>query len=225
MRKAITDEELIRLVDEYAFDHPGKKIKIPAFGEYVRSKGYSNVQDHTIRRNKGCVEHIESLNTKTEENTINDLVMYKTLDVDAFMTANRNPASLKKALVERDSYYARIASNAVEMNKESKVIKAKCEELEKKNAELTAQLEKMKAKKPNNVPVKVLKKILGDYVYPEFADAILNKEGILKTEESMVPDELLETNLIDADTELNPGIIEESEFDAINALLNGITQG
>ena len=221
MRKAITDEELIRFVDEYAFDYPGKKIKIPELGDYIRDKGLSNVQDYTIRRNHKCVEHIKSINNKTEEHTISDLVMYKTLDVDTFMATHRSPIAMKKALIERDSYYARIANNAVKVNQESKSLKTKNEELLKKNSELAAEIENLKSKIANNIPVKTLKKILSNYVYPEYANAILNKEGILKTEESMVPDISMDENLIGTDTELTPKIIEESEFDAINALLRG----
>ncbi len=225
MRKSITSETLIHFVDEYTFDFPGKKIKIPALGDYIRKKGFPNVQNYTIRRNKECVDYISSLNNKTEENVRNDLVTYKTIDVDAFIAANSSPAALKKALIEKDSYYARIANNAVIVIDENKSLKKEKEELQKKNIELIAEIERLKEKKADSIPVKTLKKILKDYVYPEFANAILDKEGILKAEASMVPNETLDANLIDANTELTPKIIEESEFDAIKSLMNEIKQG
>ncbi len=210
MRKAITNEELIHLVDEYHFDHPGQKIKIPAFGKYVREKGF-DVEDHTIRRYKDCRAYIDSLNNKTSETAENELVTYKTIDADAFIDANKNRSDLKRALIERDSYYSRVASNAVNAIKEKQSMLKEIENLKNKISTLEYELEKAKAKYSGDLKLvetnKMLKKILDEYVYPDIANIMLEKEGLVELEDTIVSKDKI--NIISANTNIK-NITEQS---------------
>ena len=96
-QKSIEDNELIRLLDEYRLNNPNIKVTIPAFGTYIRSRGY-DVQDHTIRRRTGFRKYLETVNQGSEEVIYSDLVTYQTLDADAFLSEHRTRESLKEAL-------------------------------------------------------------------------------------------------------------------------------
>lgn len=220
-KKSIEAESLIKLLDEYRFDNPKAKITIPLFGIYVRSKGY-DVQDYTIRRSTEFRAYFDSINKRAEEDTRSDLVTYKTLDADDFLEKNRTPDSLKSALIARDRYYARIAANAVEAIDARKTLEIKVAEQEKRIAELETQLENVQAKADNadirqkNAVIASLKAILDSYIYPEAANAILEKEGLLDVVNTVIPEELIKQKSIDADTD-----IKSFGYDSVNKLLGG----
>ena len=235
MRKVTSNEELIHLVDEYAFDHPGQKIKIPAFGKYIRSKGFP-VEDHTIRRYKDCTAYINSINAKTSEDAENELVTYKTIDADEFLDANKTRSALKKALIERDSYYLRIAYNAVNAINEKKSLEKECSDKDAMIAELEGKIKKLKSKvtdcKNLEETNKVLKRILDDYVYPDIANIILEKEGVFKKQNTIISrtgtvseDKIAlisaSTVINDESEEIHEAPVKTSEFDSINRMTTG----
>lgn len=131
-KKAITTDELIHLADQYRIANPGMKIKIPEFGNFVRSNGHSNVQDYTIRRDPKVCEHIHTLNAQAAAIRETDLVTYHTLDIDAFIRKNLTPAKLKAALTQLDQYYCRIAEHAVTAITERKNLEKKLKILKRK---------------------------------------------------------------------------------------------
>ena len=234
MRKAITDEGLIHLLGEYSFDHPGKKIKIPEFGKYIREKGF-DVEDYTIRRNDKCKKYIDSLNNKAHENVKNELVTYKTIDADAFINANKSRSDLKKALIERDSYYSRIANHAVIVLNEKKELEQQIEALKKKNEDLQSKLEKVKANANNDreqeKTIAKLKKLLNEYVYPDIANILLAEEGVIGPKDPSYRNTIVskdKIHVISADTVIKPEdedipeeTIKPSEFGTINRLSGG----
>ena len=219
--KTITDEELIRLLEEYRLDNPNTKIKIPRFGEYIRNKGY-NVQDHTIRRSTMFRECLDQANQSTEEMIYSDLVTFKTLDVDAFLQKHRKLDSMKEALIARDVYYARMAANAAEAIGARKSAEEKVQKLEERIVDLEAQLEAVQARADNidirkkNKVITRLKQILDGYIYPDAANAILEKEGLLEVVNSVIPQEQMDKLTIHADTEIEP-----SKYDSVNTLMGG----
>ena len=220
-QKTLQDDELIRLLDEYRLDNPGVKIKLPKFGEYVRSKGYP-VQDYTIRRSVGFREYLEKINRGTEEELCSDLVTYKTLDADALLDSHRTRDSLREAINVRDRYYARIAANAADAIGARKAAEKRAAELELRVAELEAQLANVQAQadradiRQKNEVIARLKRLLDSYIYPDAANAILEREGILEVVSSVVPAEQMQKHTITADTE-----IKFSEYDSVNELLGG----
>ena len=220
-KKALQDDELVRLLDEYRLDNPGVKIKLPKFGEYVRSKGYP-VQDYTIRRSVGLRKYLEKINRGTEEEICSDLITYKTLDADALLDSHRTRDSLREAILVRDRYYARIAANAADAIGARKAAEKRAAELELRVAELEAQLASVQAQadhadiRRKNEVIAKLKRLLDSYIYPDAANAILEREGILEVVSSVVPAEQMQKHTITADTE-----IRFSEYDSVNELLGG----
>ena len=218
-QKSIEDNELIRLLDEYRLNNPNIKVTIPAFGTYIRSRGY-DVQDHTIRRRTGFREYLETVNQGSEEVIYSDLVTYQTLDVDVFLSEHRTRESLKEALMVRDRYYARIAAHAAEAisarkkaEKKAQELEVHCSELEEHWSEVQRKAVNAEFKQKEQAVVK-MKKLLDDYIYPDAANAILQREGILEVVSSVVPQKQMEKHMIGADTGIGP-----FEYDSVNSLL------
>lgn len=218
-QKSIEDNELIRLLDEYRLNNPNIKVTIPAFGTYIRSRGY-DVQDHTIRRRTGFREYLETVNQGSEEVIYSDLVTYQTLDVDVFLSEHRTRESLKEALMVRDRYYARIAAHAAEAisarkkaEKRAQELEVHCSELEEHWSEVQRKAVNAEFKQKEQAVVK-MKKLLDDYIYPDAANAILQREGILEVVSSVVPQKQMEKHMIGADTGIGP-----FEYDSVNSLL------
>lgn len=220
-KKTVEAEVLIKLLDEYRLENPNVKVTIPQFGVYIRNKGY-NVQDYTIRRSTEFRVYLKKINNSTAEDIRSDLVTYKTLDVDDFIKKNHTEGNLRNALVNRDRYYARVAANAVEAINARKAMERKVSELEGYVAELESQLANVQAKADNaeirkkDAAISTLKRILDGYIYPEAANAILEKEGILEVVNSTIPEELMKEKVVDADTD-----IKSFDFDSVNELLGG----
>lgn len=220
-QKTLQDDELIRLLDEYRLDNPGVKIKLPKFGKYVRSKGYP-VQDYTIRRSVGLREYLTKINRGTEEEICSDLITYQTLDADALLDSHRTRDSLREVILVRDRYYARIAANAADAIGARKTAEKRAAELALRVAELEAQLASVQAQadradiRQKNEVIARLKRLLDSYIYPDAANAILEREGILEVVSSVVPAEQMQKHTITADTE-----IKFSEYDSVNELLGG----
>ena len=218
-QKSIEDNELIRLLDEYRLNNPNIKVTIPAFGTYIRSRGY-DVQDHTIRRQTGFREYLETVNQGSEEVIYSGLVTYQSLDVDVFLSEHRTRESLKEALMVRDRYYARIAAHAAEAISARKKAEKRAQELEVHCSELEEHWSKVQRKavnaefKQKEQAVVKMKKLLDDYIYPDAANAILQREGILEVVSSVVPQKQMEKHMIGADTGIGP-----FEYDSVNSLL------
>lgn len=219
--KTIKSEELIKLLDEYRLDNPGMKLTIPKFGAYIRNKGF-DIPDYTIRRDQPFREYFDAVNQESEEEVYNDVVTYKTMDVEAFLTKNNSKAKLKEALNLRDRYYANIAARAAESIKARKTAEEKVEQLEERVAELEDQLVNAQAKADNadiqkkDMAIAKLKAILDSYIYPDAANALLKKDGILEVINSVIADEVMDEKTIHADTE-----IKTSKYDSVNKLLGG----
>lgn len=219
--KVLSSDELIKQVDEFRFENPGTCVSIPALGEYIRKKGFP-IQDYTLRRDADLRKYIESIVKKEDGNTYVEVVTYRTLDVDTFLENNRTQAELKAALSQRDQYYARIAATAVEAIKKKKATEKSLQELQEKCAALEsalahkAQKEDTAAMKEKDAVITKLKGILDTYVYPDVANTLLEKEGILETVNHIVNLQSVESLTLKANAPISaPG----SRYDSVNRLL------
>ena len=230
--KTYQTKELIALLNEYKIENPGMRVTIPKFGAYLRSKGYE-IQDHSLQKT----------NDEEDSKNFNDLVTYKTIDVDSFVEKNNNKAKLREALLNRDRYYANIAAKGVEAIKEKKECQTKIKEMtiqieELKNVikETEKKLTEEKAKntdtkiKEKDKAIVVMKNILDDYIYPDMANAILKRDGVLKVVNSVVNNNIVDEKSICADTDIEKLVEEKSsndkenkksEFSSINSILGG----
>lgn len=209
--KSIHTEELIALVTEYRQKNPGKKVKVPAFGEYIRSRGFE-IMDYTIRRNPEFMKYLESVNAENEEAVYNEMVSYRTLDTEAFLAKNRSRTELVRALTERDQYYARVARMASDAIRSRRESEKKLQDAEEQIKALEASLEQAQKKaettaaKEKNEENKKLRKLLKLYVYPEMANALLSKEGILEVAASAIPEASMKENTITPKTDVENSV-------------------
>ena len=76
----------------------------------------------------------------------------------------------------------------------------------------------------------VMKNILDDYIYPDMANAILKRDGVLKVVNSVVNNNIVDEKSICADTDIEKLVEEKSsndkenkksEFSSINSILGG----
>lgn len=236
--KTYNTKEVIGYLNEYRIENPGLKISIPKFGTYLRGKG-CDVQDHTLRRDEKFKKYLEEINKEESSERFNELITYKTIDVDAFIEKNNNKVKLKEAIINRDRYYADIAARATEAIHEKDECLEKMKKSEAETAKLKEQLKKMEEKqeatKANDSELKkkdeiitVLKGIIDDYIYPNAANAILRKEGILQIENNIIDDEVIDKQMMDANTSIGEDNSEEankekkiSKYASVNSLLGG----
>ena len=230
--KTYQTKELIAWLNEYKIENPEIKVTIPKFGVYLRSKG-KDIQDHTLRRDEEFREYLQNSNDEENSKNFNDLVTYKTIDVDSFMEKNNNKAKLREALLNRDRYYANIAAKGAEAIKEMNIqieeLKKVIKETEKKLTEEKARNTDTKIKEKDKAIV-AMKNILDDYIYPDMANAILKRDGVLKVVNSVVNNNIVDEKSICADTDIeNLGKKEQndneenkkSEFSSVNSILGG----
>ena len=93
---------------------------------------------------------------------------------------------------------------------------------EERAAALEAAMEKMQVKannaklKERDETIRKLRKILESYIYPDAANALLAKEGILEVASTVIPEEIMQEKTITADAE-----VQESEYKSVNKLMGG----
>lgn len=223
--KLITDKELLKLIQKFLEEKCGgnaSKLKLPAIAEYVSQTGYPGYRVETLRRNKAARDYIDTLMDTAEGKALVTVVTYKSLDIEAFLTANTTHQSMTRALTQLDTYYKTIADSAVLLNGKYKELEKQVEIIanERDNAlkqlneltishQATTNLNKI-LKKENEI----YKKVLSDYVYPDIANELLKKEGILKKSSSYIESDVLETKIITSSTCIIP---DDSERKTVKA--------
>jgi hypothetical protein len=211
-KKMIETDALLSLIDEFytlKCDREASLLKIPAIGEYIRSKGFT-VQDYLLRRNDDVRNYIDKLHTTLEETHIKTVSVYRDIDIDAFLQKNCTTSKLRKALIEREYYYREITDSAAHSFKENKRLEQESRELKKQNNELSLELdEKSKAVSTfvsNNRLLtkenKVLREIINTYVYPEIANELLKKSGLIHETAGIVDENLVGETIVSAYTDV-----------------------
>lgn len=215
-RKAkIDDATLLNLLDQFFIGVCNKdisKLKIPEFAEFVRQNGYEDVQDYLVRRNKAVREHIEQLKADADTAYQNRAVVFRNLDVDLFLSKNTSPVALKKALTERDNYYQQVTESAAycigkynELNEQIEKISSEKASLQSENTFYVAENKQLKSKlRDSQEEIKKLRSLIDTYVYPEIANELLKKDGLLKTTADIVSAEAVADNIITSDDDIVP---------------------
>jgi hypothetical protein len=217
--KNIETDELLALLGIYYTNEcraNNQLIKIPAFGAYLRSKGYA-IQDYSIRRCEQVRNKIEEINRQEESMQPYKVAVFKSLDTDQFLLKNSNVSALKSALIKRDQYYQSVSDSATfaiqNQTKLEEQNKKKQQEIAFLKAELhkskitISELEEVNAELKKRI--QVLNHILRTHVYPDVANELLHQEGILISYEAV--DEHIRKDAIisDADSLLDP--LKEAE--------------
>lgn len=215
-RKAIlSDEKLVELLEHFFIEKCEKNpsmIKIPAFAEYIRNSGYPDVKDYIVRRNETVRKRIRQLKDASEEDIIQSAVVFRNMDIDEFLAHRTSPAALKKALSEREEYYRHLSISANYCINEKKNLEQKVISLEKENERICAENEMLEKElescKKQMHELKdtqnKLKAFIDTYVYPEIANELLKQDGLIKETAGIVDVNLMETKVIDANTDVKP---------------------
>lgn len=207
-QKTIQTEELLKYLNEYLLENGGSIPKIPAFGTYLREKGI-HINDFTLRRDECFKKYLNELSQNSIQSRENDLVTYKSIDVSAFLQKNNTTEKLKQAISARDQYYAEIARKAVDAINEKKKLVLKNKRLNKEIADLKKELAEAKQNanhhnsRDKDKAILSMKNILNSYIYPDMANALLKKDGVLEIINSVIPDEIAEHMMIQADTNIS----------------------
>lgn len=167
--KLIETQEIKILIDRLAIENPYKTITAADIARLANVSGYTGIEGRIINRNKEAKEYLDSINLKTDENCdVREYSVYSTLDVDGFIRQNQSIENLKKALIQRDTYYREVSNKNNKLIKENKKLKKQVEEIKSINSsELLKRINK-------------LEKFINKYINPSIANELLAKEGLLK---------------------------------------------
>ncbi|MGQ7472675.1 hypothetical protein ACTGUZ_04095 [Streptococcus suis] len=202
-RRLISDEDLFEKFEEYVINECSNDIslfKLPKFGDYLRTTGFPEVTDTTLRRNKKFRITIEKRKAEAEDEEFQTIITYKTLDIDSFMMTNRTPRAIRSALVELNKYYKRIVEVALKYKDEAEVLVIENKKLQEQLQTATSNSEERKALIDEN---NALKSIIKTTIYPEIANELLKAEGLLKSENRIISDEYLASQIITADSKID----------------------
>ncbi|MGE9835083.1 hypothetical protein [Streptococcus orisratti] len=202
-RRLISDEDLFEKFEEYVINECSNDIslfKLPKLGDYLRTTGFPEVTDTTLRRNKKFRITIEKRKAEAEDEEFQTIITYKTLDIDSFMMTNRTPRAIRSALVELNKYYKRIVEVALKYKDEAEVLVIENKKLQEQLQTATSNSEERKALIDEN---NALKSIIKTTVYPEIANELLKAEGLLKSENRIISDEYLASQIITADSKID----------------------
>ena len=213
-KKEIEDPELIKMIDTFFKEECNsnpRKLTLPAITAYINRNGHPNYRVESLRRTPTARKHIELLVASNKETNQKIVSAYKTLDVDTFLSVNKTHSALVRALTELDTYYksvveaaTKISKRNVELEKENDTLKQENQAIKQTNNNSSDNIIILKndlsqLKKEN----KKLRSLIKEYLYPEIANDLLKKEGLLKKGESIVDESALQNNLIKADTDVN----------------------
>ena len=210
-KKVISDEELIVSLERFLLEKcQGKAqfFKIPRFGAYLRNNGYPEVKDHIIRRRKQISAYLEEAKKLENNYDLYIIATFRTIDVEHFIDKNHSISAMRRALSELNSYYKSVCESAIRLNEKSqKNINDKNENesiiielrrnLQELNENNKQQKDRIKELKEQNSKQR---KIIDDYVYPEIANELLKREGLLINTGETVDYEKLKSEIITAST-------------------------
>ena len=209
-KKLITTEELLRLADLYCAENPGTKIKVTEFTRYIKQNGYPQVDAYLVRRNHEFKAYMERINDEYEKRQMPVIPVYRNLNLDDIFADGRSTKEIREMLKKRDDYYCELAKSAAIVFKQNQELNSEIAAKDKTIEELNSRLESQKnadeeirrLKKElssGRELAKKLKNILETNVQPEIANALLARDGILKSDLEILKKESLD-GIIDAES-------------------------
>lgn len=220
-KRLIEETELIKYIDRYLYEEMNgvpDKLTAANISRYLKSNGF-NIEPRIISRDKVAMAHIRALQEAYESaNPSVKPVVFKPLDIEAFMKTNSSPQALKRALVERDQYYSDVADGAAliikKMNELEAVVNTVQGELDAAKVELKTAQEQISSYKTDVKQLtannRALKNTVDTYIKPAIANELLKKDGYLSsTTETLVTSENLDEKIITADTKIENPLMQE----------------
>lgn len=208
-----TDAVILAIDNYFNFICRGdvNKIIMTKICNYLNKNGFPDVNDRKLNRDPQVREHINKLKNTERDDELNELITYKTLDVDDFLKTNSSIEKLKKALVIRDNYYSNVCRIAIDKiedaNNSINELNEKLLELEKimeENNQLKSKLvEKRKAVKILEIENTKYKSYIDKTMLPELSNQILRNEHILVGGESMITESAIADMVIQDDSSID----------------------
>lgn len=222
-RKTVENDVLISLIDQFFDENKvSGKVNLARIAEYVRDNGYPGYAVESLRRNEVARTHINTI-TGVSKLLSEHIITYKTLDVEEFLTTHTTRSSIKDALTELDNYYRIISEQAVKTGKKYNLLLRDMQELrsEKNNVECdrNALSEEVQYLKEQN---KKLTQVLKDYLYPDIANDILAKEGVIPGLETHLDQDKLDHQIIHGDTDIHPKTLTRSGSSVIQGIFHSL---
>lgn len=197
--KKIQTNILNDAIEEYfkSINYNPKLLKYSLIANYLQLNNY-NVKEYDIRRDKEVCKYIEQLIEKYSiDSQLKENFVFKNLDVDELIKNNSSLPHLKRALIERDTYYSNLYDSVCRLNNDYLILENKYNDLQ--NDYNTKQQDyddeclvtenlnsELKLLKKEN---KLLRKILKTNVYPEIANELLKEQGVLSGGNSYITPE------------------------------------
>lgn len=220
-KRLIEEAELIKYIDRYLYEELNgvpDKLTAANISRYLKSNDF-NIEPRIISRDKVAMAHIRALQESYESaNPSVKPVVFKPLDIDAFLKTNSSPQAMRRALVERDQYYSDVADGVALITQKMKKLEA---DLNTVQEELTAVKEELKAERERITSYKVenkqlsannqaLKKTIDTYIKPAIAEELLKRDGYLSSStETLVTSEDFDEKIISADTKIENPLMQE----------------
>lgn len=226
--KKISTEELIKYILEYSLAYPEEKITPPKVGKYLRNNKKIEIADYLIRRNTEAIEYMKSINNDSAEEIENMVSVFHPLDINSFLKTNSSREKLISAISARDQYYSKVARNAGKVFEENKSLKTTINtykhEVKSLKESIKRKEEKTESKIINkkNKEICKLRRILSEYVYPDAANMLLAKEGILQVSSTLIDSQTMDGKIIHPDTEIVIEKDQEELSPEITEILKGM---
>lgn len=176
----ITDDELITLIENYKKEYPKKKIKYADIEAFARANGYSNVKATNIKKRKVITDLIKKLNVDNHENHIIRIMTYSPLDINKLFAEHPSISRLRQILVDREQSLAQLVASATYINEEYKKAHAYIADLKSEVKQLKSKIDSIEIREESlaqkDKEIEYLKDVINTYIYPEMANALLNKD-------------------------------------------------
>lgn len=207
------------MLDKYYFDECNgdiNRIKIPSFGEYLRSNGYPDIQDYTLRRSAVLKARIKEFAEEAQKSGqyVAKSAVFANLDIDAFLKKNNTEEKLRTALQQRDKYYEYVSQSIQYYLNNNSNLKSENKSLNNTIKEMTDKADKAEKalkelRKSNNQLQKKCdeqKAYIDAYINPDIATMLLqetNNPEVKGKSSKYIDKEKAAKNILRADDE-NP---------------------
>jgi len=208
-RKMNTDDMLAIVNTVYEETGDPSRLKYSFLAECAVTQGF-DVKPYDFRRTKEVRVRIEELRDLSPFFTKGNSLAYKDLDVDAFIRRNRNPDSLKTALIELDGVWRRIHERACALLKEKEALshelKQKSLEFEQLKVEFSETSQQLTVHRCEQRDMlaknRHLTNMIKKYLHTAIANEILKNEGTLECVDTVVTQTAMDS-LVEKDMPLS----------------------
>jgi len=203
--KKANSTDMLRIVDSFYETHgDASRLRFTLLEEYAASLGIS-IKEYDFRRDESVKKRIDEI--KSLQKTAGLSLAYKTLDADALIRTNPTRESLKNALIDLDGNWRAVYERAAKLSAENSIllsenysIKRDAEALRSEIALLNENANDLRRESVNLLAEnRYLKSALERWLYPDVANEILKREGVLPDVDPIVSEAAVEdlTDLIE----------------------------